>query len=209
MAVASAGLHVLVLAAFALRAEPPPMAAGPAADAAVAITLVSAPTQPPAAEAEPVETAAASDAVPAEPEPAAPAAEPAPEPAAAPEGGGADLTGCALSDDVLAALQADTARAALTRIPERRRSVAGAVMLWDGGWVKTGALADPAIARPIRAAVEEAVRAADPACAAAAVTGPVLLIVPDAAGSMVLVVGSGAWRWADLAAAHPTVAGGR
>ena len=86
-------------------------------------------------------------------------------------------------------------------------------MLWDGGWIRTGALADARVTRPIRTAIADAVRAAEPACAAAPVSGPVLLLVPDTDGAMVLVLGSGTWRWADLmadrAASHPTTAGGR
>lgn len=209
IAALSLGAHAALLASFALRPEPAPMATG--AGTVISVALVSSPPAepaPPAAEAEAVEAAAEASVA------AAAIAQPAPaEATAAPAGGGSDLVGCALTDAVRAALQAEAPRAALARIPGRRRSVAGAVMLWDGGWIRSGALADARVARPIRTAIGDAVRAAEPACAAAPVSGPVLLIVPDAGGAMVLVLGSGAWRWADLAAdreaSHPTAAGGR
>jgi hypothetical protein len=105
---------------------------------------------------------------------------------------------------VQAALAEGPARAALARIPRPQRSMANAVMLWDGAWVRSGVLADERVARPIRDAVDAAVRSAAPACAEAPVTGPVLLLLPDAGETLVLVVGSGAWRWRDLAMApHP------
>jgi hypothetical protein len=208
IAAASLALHAALVAAFALTSEPPPMRAGAAGVGVIAVAL-AAPPGPKVAAApqpspEPDETAdgAAADAAVAPLDVAeAPATVEAAETAGAPDGG-ADVAGCVLSDRVLAALLSEAPRAALARIPDRRRSVAGAVMLWDGGWVRTGALAEARIAQPIRAAVVQAVKAAGPACAAAPVAGPVLLIV-----------GSGTWRWADLAtdaaAPHPTAAGGR
>lgn len=223
IAALSLGVHAALLAAFVLRPEPPPMAAG--VGALISVALVSAPPgpevaktpptepAPPAAEPEAVEAAAEASVAAAELAQPTPAAEASIAPAPAPTGGGSDLAGCALTGAIHAALQAEAPRAALARIPERRRSVAGAVMLWDGGWVRSGALADARVARPIRDAIVEAVRAAEPACAATPVSGPVLLLVPDAGGAMVLVLGSGTWRWADLAAdreaSHPTGAGGR
>lgn len=214
IAALSLGAHAALLAAaFVLRPEPPPMAAG--VGVAVSVALVAAPPSepaPPGAERQAVEAAAEASVAPAELAPSTPA-EASTETAPSPAGGGSELAGCVLTDAVHAALQAEGPRAALARIPARRRSVAGAVMLWDGGWVRSGALDDARVARPIRAAIVEAVRAAEPGCAAAPVSGPVLLLVPDAGGATVLVLGSGTWRWADLAAdreaSHPTAAGGR
>jgi len=221
VATASLALHAALLAAVALKPEPPPMRGVAGSVDVIAVTLAVAPPSPKASAAP-------------EPAPDPPGAEPggaaaaeveiapldvaeAPAAEAAETTGAtvalADVAGCALSDRVLAALRADSPRAALARIPERRRSVAGAVMLWDGDWIRSGALADARIALPIRTAVAQAVEAAGPACAGAPVAGPVLLIVPDVAGATVLVVGSGTWRWADLATdaapPHPTATGGR
>jgi len=224
VATASLALHAALLAAVPLKPEPPPMRGVAGSVDVIAVTLAAAPPGPKATAApEPAPDPPAPDLPGAKPGDAA-AAEAAPlgvaEPPAAEaaETTGAtvalaDVAGCALSDRVLAALRAASPRAALARIPERRRSVAGAVMLWDGDWIRTGALADARVALPIRTAVAQAVEAAGPACAGAPVAGPVLLIVPDVAGATVLVVGSGTWRWADLATdaapPHPTATGGR
>ena len=186
----SLALHAAALAAFVLRPEPPPMAAGAPDLIPVVMVAPARPALIPIDFGPMIGGDFAFDA-PA-PEPPPPAAPPDPSPDTTP-------VDCALADDVRAALEAEGPRAALARIPAHRRSVAGAVMLWDGRWVRDGALAEPTVARPIRRAVADAVRAADPACAAAPVTGPVVLILPEAAGSLVVVVGSGTWRWADLA----------
>jgi len=204
VAAASLSLHLLAAVGLAIHAGPRP-AAGVAAGQVITVSLANrrpAAPRPAAPEPEPEPPAAATPdaaAPPAAP-PSAEPAPPAPDPAPAAEE--AEAVGpCALADGVQAALRADGPRAALQRIPRQDRSAANAVMLWDGQWVRGGPLADAAVARPIRAAIVEAVRAADRACAEASVTGPVLLIVPEGSGAAVLVVGSGVWRWSDVARA--------
>jgi hypothetical protein len=196
-----------------------PPAATPAivAPAAVAVTLVSlAPTaaaatpDPPARPEEPPPAEPETPAGKADPGDAPPEAAPQPQPSAEPPSPPASpdtpqlLTatapgGCAVPSEVQAALQDATVRAALHRIPSARRSVANAVMLWDGQWIAAGALADAATAAPIRQAIAAAVRRADPGCAAAPIRGPMFFVVPDEAGAMVLVMGAAQWRWSDLA----------
>ncbi len=101
--------------------------------------------------------------------------------------------GCDLTDTVQAALRADpAARAALASLPPRARSVANAVMLWDGRWIGSGDEFGP-----IRTIVLAALRSASADCRAATQAGPRLIVVagrPD----FVLAVGSGRWRWGDL-----------
>jgi len=192
----SVSAHLALTLALLLRPQPAALAAGPAD--IITVSLVDAPPAPEPAESIPppslepqADLAAAEAPAPPEAEAAAPAE---------PQAGGAETAGsCAVSDAVLAALQTEASRRALQRIPRPRRSAANALMLWDGGWIRTGALADASVARPIRSAIVEAVRTAGRSCADAPVTGPVLLIVPEEAGAVVLVVGSGTWRWSDIA----------
>lgn len=106
---------------------------------------------------------------------------------------------CDLTDSVQTALRDDSeARAALLALPPRARSVANAVMLWDGRWAAED---DPPATRAItrvRRVVGMVVAGASDECRQATQAGPRLITVagpPD----MVLALGSGRWRWADLA----------
>ncbi|WP_419816716.1 hypothetical protein [Glacieibacterium sp.] len=103
---------------------------------------------------------------------------------------------CALTDDIQSALRSDGATAAaLSQVPAASRSVANALMIWDGRWGDgNSALA------PIQRIVVASIRAASPECQAAAITGPRLIMVPDGKGSAVLAFGSGVWSWAQLLA---------
>jgi hypothetical protein len=108
---------------------------------------------------------------------------------------GAGPSDCALTDAIQAALRTDSATAqALGKVPPASRSVANAVMIWDGRWA-TGATSALA---PIQRIVVASIRAAPAACQAAAITGPRLIMVPDGSGSAVLAFGSGVWSWAQL-----------
>ena len=102
---------------------------------------------------------------------------------------------CALIDDIQAALRSDSATAvALSGMPAASRSVANAVMIWDGRWADGSAAALGAIQRIVVASI----RASPPECQVAAITGPRLIMVQDGAGSAVLAFGSGVWSWAQL-----------
>lgn len=87
---------------------------------------------------------------------------------------------------------------ALTAIPSSARSVANAVMLWNGRW-SPAPNAALGMAR-IRALVVAGVASAPESCQLAPINGPVLITVGDPANSTVLAVGSGQWRWRDLLA---------
>lgn len=104
---------------------------------------------------------------------------------------------CQLDGWLQAALQTDPAvTLALAAIPRPARSVANAIMLWDGRWVAAGPVAEAAA--PIRTALINGVMAAPEACRTEVLRGPRLLILPDSIGTTVLAVGSGEWRWGDL-----------
>ena len=105
---------------------------------------------------------------------------------------------CDLTQWLQRALQADPqVQQALARIPRPARSVANAIMLWDGAWVTPPATATTDMAM-IRRAVIVGIVAAPPACRDQLTRGPELFTLADTAGTTVVVVGSGVWRWADL-----------
>ena len=105
---------------------------------------------------------------------------------------------CELTQWLQKALQSDPqVQQALARIPRAGRSVANAIMLWDGAWVAPPATATADIAM-IRRAVIVGIGAAPPACRDQPTRGPELFTLADTFGTTVVVVGSGVWRWADL-----------
>lgn len=107
--------------------------------------------------------------------------------------------GCSPLDAIGHALAADPlARAAIAHAPPGVRSDAGAIALWNGGWADAAASQAAPLA-PVRAMIERTLAAAPPACLDTAETGPRLVVVQDAARPTLLVLGSGQWRWRDLA----------
>lgn len=96
----------------------------------------------------------------------------------------------ALSNDL-------SVRAALSAIPRESRSIANAIMLWNGGWVETRSVT-AAQSRPIREAIVQGVAGAPLACRDETLHGPLLIAVPDRFGTTLLAVGSGVWKWSDL-----------
>lgn len=210
-------------AASAAPAEPPPAdaVAGPAAvtpsiDPAGATLAKATPIVPPKdvlalvvdvlrGGPPPASTAAA-------PPPPAPAAAPAVPPMAplmgAPMAASTAVGGgktCQIFEALQSVLQTSPAvRDALPRIPPQARSVANAVMLWDGRWQDEAGLGGPAAVEPVEQAVLATIAAASPACQAELVRGPRLIPVGDARNVMVLAFGSGEWRWGDLLANAPS-----
>ena len=113
---------------------------------------------------------------------------------------GASGQTCQLTAWLQQALQADPqVQAALPAIPKPARSVANAIMLWDGGWVDPRPNATNGVTA-IRLAVIAGVRSAPAACQAQVVRGPELIILTQGADSTILAIGSGEWRWGDLLA---------
>lgn len=105
---------------------------------------------------------------------------------------------CQLTQWIQGALQQDAAvRAALSAIPREARSLANAIMLWDGRWVESRGVS-ALQATPIREAIIVGVLTAPAACRDEAMRGPLLIAVPDRFGTTLLAVGSGVWKWSDL-----------
>ncbi|MEP6967243.1 MAG: hypothetical protein ABI906_04110 [Pseudomonadota bacterium] len=111
---------------------------------------------------------------------------------------------CQLADTLQLALYADPrVEGALALIPRDSRSVANAIMFWDGQWVAVNALGGEAGLEPIRAAIVQGLATASDACKERLNDGPLFVAVDGPSGTTVLVVGSGPWRVADLIAQGP------
>ncbi len=108
---------------------------------------------------------------------------------------------CGMAAALQAAVENDESfRAAVMRIPRSNRSVANAVMLWDGAWVDGSVVGGGDVMSPIRAAITAVVARADSSCRAMPVVGVRLLSVQGSDGVTILALGSGQWRWANLLA---------
>lgn len=106
--------------------------------------------------------------------------------------------GCDLTDTVQSALRSsESARAALAALPARARSVANAIMLWDGQWIDPASAADRRALVPVQDVVRATVRAASADCRTQLQAGPRLIVMPGPP-DVVLALGSGRWRWDDL-----------
>jgi hypothetical protein len=107
-----------------------------------------------------------------------------------------DGAGCNLSQALSELLTASPeVRRSLDEMPPAQRSVANAVMLWDGQWSQDSISGGKAL---LRALLIKAVAGARPECLSNVNHGPVLFYVPDANATVVIAVGSGDWRWGDL-----------
>lgn len=106
---------------------------------------------------------------------------------------------CRLGVVLAGRMQSDTSLSEhLVALPRDARSVANAVMLWDGGWVPARAPDAESAMAGVRAALRQAAVGLEAACLEEMQTGPNLLTVVIDKGATVLVVGSGAWRWSDV-----------
>jgi hypothetical protein len=108
---------------------------------------------------------------------------------------GAEARSCNIVGDLTVALQIDEAAiAGLSALPAGSVSVANAVLLWDGAWLK----ASDAGHDPLRYAIQRRLRESAAPCLAETIEGPRFLVLSRSAHATVIVFGSGAWRWADL-----------
>ena len=113
-------------------------------------------------------------------------------------------TTCQMTQQVEAHLQVDpTVDPALQAIPRQARSVANAIMLWDGAWIVPGSQRETTARTALRTAILAAVAEAPEDCRTQTVLGPRLIAVPGVTGSTLLVLGSGTWRWTDLTLTAP------
>lgn len=108
-------------------------------------------------------------------------------------------TPCAVGDTIQIALRDSPAVVnALELVPVDARSIADAVMLWDGRWTEAARVGGEAALGPIRAIVEASIDAAPEACRSAPVAGPRLVYVAVGSRTMILAFGSGQWAWSQL-----------
>jgi hypothetical protein len=114
-------------------------------------------------------------------------------------------TTCDVAATLTAAFNNDAAlRAQLDRIGPASRSVANAIMIWDGSWVPLKEDAPEDALFTLRSAVVEAVRAAPGECFAEDVAGPRFVFVTQDGRSTILVLGSATWRLDQLLTQEPT-----
>ncbi|MGA9659449.1 MAG: hypothetical protein WBQ60_10165, partial [Asticcacaulis sp.] len=95
--------------------------------------------------------------------------------------------------------QSPEIKQALTDLPASERSVANAVMLWDGGWSPESRTGGRGL---LRALLIKAIADARDDCLSQINRGPVLFMVPDTQATVVVAVGSGLWRWGDVLAGN-------
>jgi hypothetical protein len=113
-------------------------------------------------------------------------------------------TSCDISETLARAFSENQfVQAELARIGPRSRSVANAIMFWDGGWVELPGDAPAEALETLRRAILEGVRAAPPECRIEDLRGPRFISVSSEGATTMLVLGSGAWRWEQLLAEVP------
>ena len=114
---------------------------------------------------------------------------------------------CPLAQWIQDALRAEPGvMAGLAVIPRQSRSVANAIMLWDGRWVPARQPAAEAGLAPIRAAIVAGVEAAPAHCRQQRLNGPLLITLVGERDTTLLAVGSGEWTWGDIRAPAPVPA---
>lgn len=86
----------------------------------------------------------------------------------------------------------------LARIGPESRSISNAIMFWNARWVELPGNAPKDAVETLRRAIVEGVLAAPDECLTQDLAGPRMITVSDNGSTMVLVLGSGAWRWEQL-----------
>ncbi len=119
--------------------------------------------------------------------------------ATAGSGVGAGGRSCDMIRRLQAALRKD-ARVQAAVAQARRGGGTGAMLVWNGDWIRSNGEEGEGLAA-VREAIMWEVGFAPEACRAEPVRGLVLISLADGPGSNRLVVGGGSWRWSDLL--HP------
>ncbi len=107
---------------------------------------------------------------------------------------------CSTAGAVLDGLLLDpTTLVTLKAAPPESRSIAGAVMMWNEGWIPAALTPDTPL-WTVRANVEATLAKVPDACLDEEIVGPRLLPIPEPDGNSTLfvVVGSGRWRWRQM-----------
>ena len=115
---------------------------------------------------------------------------------------------CATIGVVLDNLLLDpTTLGTLRAAPPETRSIAGAVMMWNEGWIPAALTPDTPL-WTVRANVEATLATVPDACLDEEIIGPRLLPIPDANGTdtMFVVLGSGRWMWRQMVSLPPSLA---
>ena len=94
---------------------------------------------------------------------------------------------------------------AVSAIPRQSRSVANAILLWNGEWIEPASVGGAASLAAIELQVDDVVAHASPECRQELQSGPRLLTLGDANDTLVLAFGSGRWRWEDLRGGSATI----
>jgi len=226
MAASVAG-HLAILAAIgwvrpdppAPRVELPPVAVGLVGAMALSPAPELAPPGPPepapqpSAQAEPAPSPPAqalARPTPAPPQAAALAASDAPSPRAGTGVSDAQLASAATaasgapggSCNMLRRLQdamweASSIQAAVASAERAGRGPSGAVLVWDGDWVRAAAQAGDGLAA-VREVILVEVAYAPEACRTGVVDGLVAIALNDRPDAVRLVLGGGRWRWSDV-----------
>ena len=107
---------------------------------------------------------------------------------------------CEAGEGVAAELRNDQkALAALARLPRSALSVADALQLWGNGvWVDPTTLGGKGALEPIQEAVLRGVISLPPECLDTVFPGPRFLTIRTGERDIVVVLGSGEWRWREL-----------
>ena len=110
--------------------------------------------------------------------------------------------GCGLEAAIQTRLMGD--RAALKELadfPVSDRSVANAIHVWNGGWLVGPDAEGTPNFEAVRQLISQTVEEAEPRCQTAAVSGPRFLLISYAdSPPLIMVLGSGVWRWSELKA---------
>ena len=155
---------------------------------------------PPVAEAQPIDWEALTPEFGAEPDPELTGDVDVPTSGGAL--GSGPSTSCPTVASLRAAFEGDVrARNALGTIPRPSMSVANAVMLWDGRWVRPDRLGGPETTSHIRRVIAATLEGMPASCRSEWITGPVLVPVDLGVSTIVLAFGSGSWRWFEVLAA--------
>lgn len=174
---------------------PPPMPVLPEA------LPIPSSVPPPLVKAEPVDWTALTPQFDAEPDPTLTGDVTGPASPGEVGKGAGGAGDCPLAAILSQALERNVkARTALARIPAQSRSVANAVLLWNGEWISAERVGGASALYEIQDAIAEAIAGAPSRCRTQVEPGPVFLIVNGAPETIVLALGSGTWRWMDLIA---------